>query len=262
VSTVSGEWTGGSVAPWAECVLAANPGPMTLDGTNSWLLSTTGAGQAVVVDPGPADPSHLDALIAAARGAEIQLILLTHGHLDHSEAVQELARRSGAPVRAAGPAWCRGAPPLRDGEVLDAGGLRLEVLLTPGHTADSACFVAGEVLLSGDTVLGRGTSVVAHPDGTLADYLQSLRRLELLATERRLSWIWPGHGPVLADPAGVLRGYLEHRLARLAQVEQALDAGARDAADVVRLVYADLAASLWPAAERSVLAQLEYLRTR
>jgi glyoxylase-like metal-dependent hydrolase (beta-lactamase superfamily II) len=229
---VNGEWTGGSVAPWAECVLAGNPGPMTLDGTNSWLLSATGAGQAVVVDPGPADPAHLDALIAAAR------------------------------VRAAGPAWCRGAPPLRDGEVLDAGGLRLEVLLTPGHTADSACFVTGEVLLSGDTVLGRGTSVVAHPDGRLADYLDSLRRLDRLATERRLTQIWPGHGPVLADPVGVLRGYLEHRLARLAQVASALEAGAQDAADVVRLVYADLAAPLRPAAELSVRAQLEYLQTR
>jgi glyoxylase-like metal-dependent hydrolase (beta-lactamase superfamily II) len=215
----------------------------------------------VVVDPGPDDPAHLDAVLAA-RGVRIALVLLTHAHADHSAAARGLAARLGVPLRAADPAWCSGADPLADGERLDVDGLVLDVLLTPGHTADSACLVSGDALLSGDTVLGRGTSVVAHPDGRLGDYLASLRRLEALARERRLAHVWPGHGPVLGDPAAVLGGYLRHREARLAQVEAAVAAGARTARDVVEAVYADVDRSLWPAAQRSVEAQLEYLRSR
>jgi glyoxylase-like metal-dependent hydrolase (beta-lactamase superfamily II) len=255
-------WTGGAAAERAQCVLAPNPGPMTLDGTNTWLLSAPGAGTAVVVDPGPGDPAHLDAVLAAAagRGARIGLVLLTHAHADHSQAARWLADRAGAPLRAADPAWCLRADPLADGEVLDVDGLLLEVLRTPGHTADSVCLVSGDALLSGDTVLGRGTSVVAHPDGRLGDYLDSLGRLEALARERSLTRVWPGHGPLLDDPGGVLAGYRQHRAARLAQVEAALSAGARSPQDVVEAVYAGVDRSLWPAAELSVRAQLEYLR--
>jgi glyoxylase-like metal-dependent hydrolase (beta-lactamase superfamily II) len=153
-----------------------------------------------------------------------------------------------------------GGEPLADGERIDVDGLALDVLLTPGHTADSACFLSGGALLAGDTVLGRGTSVVAHPDGRLGDYLASLRRLAAVARERSLTAVWPGHGPVLEDPANVLAGYLRHRQARLAQVEAALRDGARTARDVVERVYADVDRAVWPAAELSVEAQLEYLR--
>jgi glyoxylase-like metal-dependent hydrolase (beta-lactamase superfamily II) len=254
-------WTGGAVAERAECVLAANPGPMTLDGTNTWLLSAPGAQRAVVLDPGPDEPAHLDAVLAAAeaRRVRIGLVLLSHGHADHSAAARAFAARVGAPLRAADPAWCAGGEPLADGERLDLDGLALDVLRTPGHTADSVCLVSGDALLSGDTVLGRGTSVVAHPDGQLGQYLDSLRRLEVVARERSLTRVWPGHGPGLPDPAGVLAGYLRHRADRLAQVEAALRAGARTAQDVVEAVYGGVDRALWPAAERSVRAQLEYL---
>jgi glyoxylase-like metal-dependent hydrolase (beta-lactamase superfamily II) len=142
--------------------------------------------------------------------------------------------------------------------VVAAAGVEVRVLATPGHTADSLCFAVGDAVLTGDTVLGRGTTVVAHPDGRLADYLDSLRRLHELGTRAVL----PGHGPELPDLAAVTSAYLAHREERLEQVRTALDQLGPDAAamDVVRVVYADVDPVLWPAAELSVRAQLEYLR--
>jgi glyoxylase-like metal-dependent hydrolase (beta-lactamase superfamily II) len=276
---VSADWTPPTLPPWrggaaagaaagvATCVLAPNPGPMTLDGTNTWLLAAPGATEAVVIDPGPDDEQHLRAVIAAAAGIGVRVVqaLLTHGHLDHSAGARRFGELTGAGVRALDPAHTLGAEGLRDGDVVDVGGLRLDVLATPGHTRDSLCFVLPEqrVLLTGDTVLGRGTTVVAHPDGRLAEYLGSLRRLEALAAEHDLQQVLPGHGPVLAVPEAmpveVLRFYLRHRRARLDQVRAAVAAGATTAHDVVRLVYADVPEELWPAAELSVRAQLEYL---
>src|SRR6266508_4340650 len=176
---------------WVTRVRASNPGPMTLDGTNSWVL-TTPDGHAIVVDPGPADEEHL------------------------------------------------------------------ALLATPGHTDDSVCFrveVGGErAVLTGDTILGRGTTVL---DGDLGDYLRSLQRLAGLGPVPVL----PGHGPALADCAAAARAYLEHREARLAQVREARAAGARTAREVVEIVYADVDPALWPAAEASVRAQLVYLES-
>jgi glyoxylase-like metal-dependent hydrolase (beta-lactamase superfamily II) len=136
------------------------------------------------------------------------------------------------------------------------------VLATPGHTADSVCLLvpADAALLTGDTVLGRGTSVVAHPDGRLGAYLESLRRLRDVARERRLRTVLPGHGPVLTDPVAVLDGYLAHRAERLAQVRAALASGARTPSEVVAAVYADLDPALRHAAELSARAQLDHLR--
>ena len=138
------------------------------------------------------------------------------------------------------------------------------MLATPGHSADSLSFVlrADAAVLTGDTVLGRGTTVVAHPDGRLADYLASLHRLRDLASASGITTVLPGHGPVLGDALDVVEGYLAHRAERLAQVEAALAAGDRTAAEVVRRVYADVDPVLWPAAEMSVRAQLDYLRAR
>jgi len=230
---------------------ADNPSPMTLEGTNSYLVDA--AGGTVVVDPGPGDERHLAAL--AAYGP-IRAIVLTHGHPDHSEGAPELARRTGAPVLARDPAY--GDPlPAAGGWVADV----LQVIDAPGHTADSVCFRAAPAgpLLTGDTVLGRGTTVVAHPDGRLADYLATLATLLRLVEGGGLSALLPGHGPVLDDPAGVLTSYATHRRRRLAEVQAALDAGDRTPADVVRRVYADVDPALWPAAELSVRAQLDYL---
>ena len=244
------------VTPYASVLLARNPSPMTLDGTNTWLLRTPGSETCLVIDPGPDDPEHLSAIAAAA--GEVTEILLTHGHLDHSAGAAALRALTRAPVRALDPAQRLGGEGLGESDVVAAAGLEVRVLATPGHTADSLCFAVGDAVLTGDTVLGRGTTVVAHPDGRLADYLDSLRRLHELGTRAVL----PGHGPELPDLAAITSAYLAHREERLEQIRAALDQLGPDAAamDVVRVVYADVDQVLWPAAELSVRAQLEYLR--
>jgi glyoxylase-like metal-dependent hydrolase (beta-lactamase superfamily II) len=256
-----GPWTGGVVTERATCLLAANSGPMTLDGTNTWVLAEPGAGTVVVLDPGPSDPEHLDAIEAAVDGRRVGLVLLTHGHPDHAEGAAPLAERVGAPVAALDPAHRLGSQGLADGERIEVDGLLIEVVATPGHTADSLSFhlVADAALLTGDTVLGRGSTVVAHPGGRLGDYLDSLRRLVHLAEESSAAYVLPGHGPALADPVGAVAAYLEHREARLQQVRDALAAGAVTADDVVAAVYDDVPREVWPAARLSVQAQLAYL---
>ncbi|MEU6173915.1 MBL fold metallo-hydrolase [Streptantibioticus parmotrematis] len=255
---------GGPATERAVCVLAPNPSAMTLDGTNTWLLSEPGSEIAVVVDPGPLDEGHLRDVIATAQasGKRIGLTLLTHGHPDHAEGAARFAELTGTRVRALDPALRLGDEGLTAGEGITVGGLELRVVATPGHTADSLCFEipADAAVLTGDTVLGRGTTVVAHPDGRLGDYLDSLRVLQALAVEGGVETILPGHGPVLTDARGAVEFYLAHRANRLAQVETAVEEGHTTPQAVVSHVYADVDRTLWPAAELSVRAQLDYLR--
>ncbi|MGW0559972.1 MBL fold metallo-hydrolase [Streptomyces sp. NPDC003016] len=245
-------------------VLAPNASAMTLDGTNTWIVSEPGSDLAVVVDPGPLDDVHLRAVIATAEeaGKRVALTLLTHGHPDHAEGAARFAELTRTSVRALDPALRLGDEGLAAGDVVTTGGLEMRVVATPGHTADSLCFhlPADRAVLTGDTVLGRGTTVVAHPDGRLGDYLDSLRRLRSLAVDDGVRVVLPGHGPVLEDAQGVVEYYLAHRANRLAQVETAVEDGYVSASEVVAHVYADVDRSLWPAAELSVRAQLEYLR--
>lgn len=238
-------------------VLAPNPGPMTLDGTNTWVLREPDGERCVVVDPGPLDEGHLSRV---AEHGPVALIVLTHGHEDHSAGAGRLRELTGAPIVARDPFWCVGAEPLGDDEARDVAGLDWVTLATPGHSSDSVCLLLPDdrALLTGDTVLGRGTTVVAHPDGRLGAYLTSLRRLAALAGAD-VDVLLPGHGPVLDDPVGVIAGYLTHRAERLEQVRAAVARGAADAPAVVRDVYADVDPVLWPAAELSVRAQLDYL---
>lgn len=245
-------------------VLAPNPGPMTLTGTNTWIVGDPAQAPPLVIDPGPADPGHLDAVLDAA-GGRIGGVVLTHWHEDHSEAAPVLADRTGCPVRAADPRFGRGPYGLEEGDLIETAGATLRVHATPGHTADSVSLLltgADRVrrLLTGDTVLGRGTTVIMHPDGDLAAYLESLTRLSDLVAVEGVRELLPGHGPVVTDPAGWLAFYRAHRRERLDQVRAAWAAGCRTAAEVVARVYADVDRSLWPAAERSVAAQLEFLR--
>lgn len=242
------------VTPYAAVLLAPNPGPMTLEGTNSWVLRAPGRTDCVVVDPGPLDEAHLGRLAEQAPS----LLVLTHGHADHSAGAARLAELTGADVVALDPAYTTGsAQPLRDGERLACAGLDLEVATTPGHSGDSVSLLLPEdrAVLTGDTILGRGSTVVAHPDGVLADYLASLRRLRELGDVAVL----PGHGPELASAGVAAAGYLAHREDRLVQVRDAVAGGARTPAEVVQVVYADVDPVLWPAAELSVRAQLAYL---
>ncbi|MEW2113779.1 MBL fold metallo-hydrolase [Streptomyces sp. NPDC005474] len=245
-------------------VLAPNASAMTLDGTNTWIVSEPDSELAVVVDPGPLDDVHLRQVVDTARkaGKRIALTLLTHGHPDHAEGAGRFAELTGTRVRALDPALRLGDEGLGSGDVVSVGGLELRVVPTPGHTADSLCFhlPADQAVLTGDTVLGRGTTVVAHPDGRLGDYLDSLRRLRSLTVDDGVHIVLPGHGPVLDDAQGAVEFYLAHRAHRLAQVETAVEDGRTDPAEVVAHVYADVDRSLWPAAELSVRAQLEYLR--
>jgi glyoxylase-like metal-dependent hydrolase (beta-lactamase superfamily II) len=264
-------WAGGAFGSVGQCVLAPNASPMTLDGTNTWVLRAPGSGRSVVVDPGPPDPRHLDGVAAAA--GDVAVVLLTHHHLDHSEAAREFAERMGCGVRALDPAYRLGSEGLGEGDVVSVDDLEVHVVATPGHTADSLSFVIPEerAVLTGDTVLGRGTTVVAHPDGRLGAYLDSLDRLHALAEAHEITSIWPGHGPVIDSALPVLDHYLAHRHERLDQVREALrtlHAAARDgvpldhdaiAHRIVEIVYADVDPVLWPAAELSVRAQLDYL---
>ncbi|MFE9098462.1 MBL fold metallo-hydrolase [Streptomyces sp. NPDC007264] len=245
-------------------VLAPNPSAMTLDGTNTWILAEPDSALAVVVDPGPLDEGHLRQVIDTAErsGRRIALTLLTHGHPDHAEGAARFAELTGTQVRALDPALRLGDEGLSHGDVVRVGGLELRVVPTPGHTSDSLCFhlPADGAVLTGDTVLGRGTTVVAHPDGRLGDYLDSLRRLRSLTVDDGVHTVLPGHGPVLEDAQGAVEYYLAHRAHRLAQVETAVENGHRAPDEVVAHVYADVDRALWPAAELSVRAQLDYLR--
>jgi glyoxylase-like metal-dependent hydrolase (beta-lactamase superfamily II) len=254
----------GPATPRAVNVLAPNPSAMTLDGTNTWLLSEPESPLAVVVDPGPLDEGHLRNVVDTAEraGKRVALTLLTHGHADHAEGAARFAELTGTKVRALDPAFRLGDEGLDAGDVVETGGLELRVVATPGHTSDSLSFhlPADHAVLTGDTVLGRGTTMVAHPDGRLGDYLDSLRRLRSLTTDGGVHTVLPGHGPVLEDAQGAIEFYLAHRAHRLAQVETAVEEGHRRPEEVVAHVYADVDRSLWPAAELSVRAQLEYLR--
>ncbi|MDQ3616366.1 MAG: MBL fold metallo-hydrolase [Actinomycetota bacterium] len=262
-------WAGGRFGERAECVLAPNANVMTLDGTNTWVLREPDAGRCVVVDPGPEIDRHLDAV--AAEAGKVGVVLLTHGHADHSEAARSFAGRMRCGVRALDPLHRLGSEGLENGDVVSVDGLEIRVVATPGHTSDSLSFLlpAEQAVLTGDTVLGRGTTVVAHPDGQLGAYLDSLYRLHALAESAEATWILPGHGPVIADALAVLEQYLAHREQRLEQVREAVRelsaffASAQPSPDlaraVVERVYADVDPVLWGAAELSVRAQLAYL---
>lgn len=242
-------------------IRADNPGPMTLTGTNTWVIRPAG-GAAVVIDPGPMDTAHLRRIEQVA-GPEVAAVILTHSHADHSEAAAEYAGRVAAPLLARDPD-ITGSEPLPSAG-LDVAGVAIEVIPTPGHTADSVSIAVGDYLCTGDTVLGMGTTVVAHPDGRLADYLASLQRLSTWVAERGTTHLLPGHGPVLDDPLGALAHYLAHRQARLAAVAAAAAGRLAEptstlADEVVAIVYQDVPRHLWPAATLSVRAQLDYLR--
>jgi glyoxylase-like metal-dependent hydrolase (beta-lactamase superfamily II) len=246
--------------PLVTRVLAPNPSGMTLDGTNTYVVGAPGSGQAVLVDPGPDDDRHLAAVEAAlaARDARCVAVLVTHHHGDHAEAALPWGARFGAPVGAATPAV---AGP--DGRVLAAGerlalaGTTIGVVATPGHTADHLAFrLESGAVLVGDHVLGRGTSVVTHPEGDVVAYLESLRRIHDLGP----SALYCGHGPELTeDPGAVLDFYLAHRAYRQQQLLAALADGPRTVDELVATVYAEVPRDLWPAAAQSTRATLAKL---
>lgn len=248
----------------ANCVLCPNPGPMTLEGTNTWILREPGARGVVVVDPGPHDERHLERVARAVQeqGAQVLMAAVTHRHPDHTEGASYFSELTGAPVHAVDPAMRVSGAGLADGETLRVDGLEVQVIATPGHTDDSVCFLveADKVLLTGDTILGHGTTVIDSEDG-LGPYMESLYRLRDLVDEYGVRTLLPGHGPLLNAPGQAIQSYIDHRESRLTQVRDAVRAGAAKIDEVVDRVYPEITEQLRFAARSSVRAQLRYLST-
>ncbi|HET8993702.1 MAG TPA: MBL fold metallo-hydrolase [Rhodococcus sp. (in: high G+C Gram-positive bacteria)] len=243
----------------AAVLLAENPSVMSLEGTNTWILRAPDSDECIVIDPGPLDEAHLTRVAQVP----VAMTLISHRHFDHTEGGERFAELTGSPVHAVTPEHRHGGgTELSDGDVLEAAGLRVRVLATPGHTADSLSFVLEDdrSVLTADTILGRGTTVLDDTDGDLGDYLGSLRSYIALGQGYT---VLPGHGAELPDLETIARGYLAHREERLDQVRGALRALGREASarQVVEHVYADVDESLWGAAEKSVNVQLAYLRS-
>lgn len=242
--------------------VARNPGPLTLDGTRSYRIGTR---RAVLLDPGPDRPGGIDRLIELVGDAAVEWVCLTHAHPDHAALAPRAAEELGASLAASSETLARlglEGRALVDGDRLDVdgGSAHLDVLETPGHSADSLCFMLQPPgwLFTGDTVLGEGSTLIAPPDGHMSSYLASLSRLIALRPER----ILPGHGPAVAKAQRLLEGYRRHRLERERQIRDALEEGERSAEAIRRRVYPELAAGLEPAAEAAVLAHLAHLAER
>lgn len=218
---------------------------MTLEGTNTYILGSTQAAAAFVVDPGPSGhPEHLNSVLAAIGSSELRAILVTHRHRDHTGAAQELSERTGAPVRGFDPAHTidgstAAAAPLHDGEELVLPGQRVIIRHTPGHTSDSVCLWLPDsaAMLTGDTILGRGTTMLDYPDGTLTDYLRTLEHLASYPETRML----PAHGPEHPDLSACAQQYRRHRLERLDQVRSIMETADHDvdAERLGRLIYGE-----------------------
>jgi glyoxylase-like metal-dependent hydrolase (beta-lactamase superfamily II) len=258
------------VSPLIRRVIARNPGPFTFTGTGVYIV---GSGEVAVIDPGPEDQTHLDALLAALDGERVSHILVTHTHADHSPLAGPLSLATGAPILAAAPPPAEthagavteeGADDAFRPDVVIAGadvirgpGWTLEVLATPGHASNHLCFALREenALFSGDHVMGWSTTVVSPPDGDMGAYYESLQAV----IEADFDILWPTHGPPITNPAPFLNAYMAHRRRREAEILNALTDAPVSAAEIVPGIYAGVDHRLWPAAAQSVLAHLIHL---
>ena len=252
-------------------LLAHNPSPFTYFGTQTYLV---GEEELVVIDPGPDLPEHIDAILAAIDGRNLAAIACTHTHRDHSPASRALKAATGAPIIGCAPLALESIGPradasfdkeyapdkvLSDGEAIElGGGKRLVAVATPGHTSNHLCFSFGDVLFTGDHVMGWSTTVVVPPDGDMAAYMQSLDKLR----QRGDRIYYPAHGPAVTKPAQLVRGMIGHRMQRERQILKLLDQKARDIPDIVANAYPGLDQRLVPAAGGSVLAHLVDLERR
>lgn len=260
------------VSPLIRRVTANNPGPFTFKGTGTYIV---GHGQVAVIDPGPDDPAHLEAILAAVAGETVSHIVITHHHSDHSPLAGPLKARTGASIYG-----CAVATPddhddggikmeaghdlsfrpdvsLCGGGTIEGAGWTLEAIPTPGHTSNHLCFAFPEenACFSGDHIMGWSTTVITPPDGDMTDYLESLEAIHA----RNFAVLWPTHGPPIRDVDPFIRAYAEHRQERLDQITGALQAGPARINELVPRLYADTDARLHPAAARSMLGGMIHL---
>jgi len=259
--------------PLVRRVLAANGSPFTFTGTQTYLVGTRDG--LAVIDPGPDLPDHLDALAAAIGDAPVVAICCTHTHRDHSPAAAPLAKRTGAPIVGCAPLVLQSDEPradvpfdadyrpdrvLADGEQVAGPGWTLTALATPGHTSNHLCYALEEsgALFTGDHVMGWSTTVVAPPDGDMADYMRSLDKLYA----REDGVYYPAHGPAVDRPRQLVRGMIGHRRQRERQILELLGKAPQEAAELVPQMYKGIDQRLWPAAGQSVKAHLIDLERR
>ena len=263
-----------TVAPGIRRVIANNPSPFTLYGTGTYLV---GSGEVAVIDPGPPDEAHIDALLAALGGERISHILVTHTHMDHSPGCRLLKQATDAKTYAYGP---HGAgkleagvtveeggdmefePDVRvaDGEILAGNGWEMECVYTPGHTSNHMCFQFREqkALFTGDHIMGWSTSVISPPDGDMGEYMASLDKLLV----RDDAVYWPTHGPAISDTHAHVRAFVAHRQEREAQILKCIDKDIGLIKEMVPMMYKDTPEFMYPAAARSVLASIDFLVRR
>lgn len=262
------------VEPGIRRVIANNPSPFTHYGTGTYILGT---GKVAVIDPGPADPAHIQAIMDAVEGETITHVLVTHTHMDHSPGCALLKNHTDAPTYAFGP---HGAGKLEEGvpveeggdmefrpdhlvshgDVLEGGNWSVECVYTPGHTSNHMCYALREsrALFTGDHVMGWSTSIISPPDGDMMAYMVSLE----LLLERNDRIYWPTHGPAITEPHEHVRAFIEHRKEREAQIMKCIEDGVTLIGDMVPIMYRETPEYLYPAAARSTMAAMEYLVTR
>lgn len=258
--------------PLVRRVLAPNPSPFTYTGTQTYLV---GRGEVAVIDPGPSDQSHIDAILAATEGETIRFISCTHTHRDHSPGAEPLKQASGAEIvgcaylalEDAGPradaAFDSSYAPdrvLEDGDILSGPGWTLETVATPGHTSNHLCFALREAnaMFTGDHIMGWSTTVIAPPDGDMKAYMESLAKL----LDREETLYYPAHGEPIEKARRFTRGLMGHRKQREGQILRAIDEGLTAIPDMVQKMYKGIDPRLHGAAGRSVLAHLIDLRDR
>jgi glyoxylase-like metal-dependent hydrolase (beta-lactamase superfamily II) len=262
------------LSPRIRRVIANNPSPFTFHGTGTYII---GNGDVAIVDPGPVDGAHIDAVLAAVKGERISHVFVTHTHMDHSPGCRLLAEHCDAPKYGYGP---HGAGKievgvkveeggdmefspdvvLRDGAIVQGGDWSMEAVFTPGHTSNHLCFQLREerALFTGDHVMGWSTSIISPPDGDMQDYMASLDKL----LQRDDQVYWPTHGPSVIEPKAHVRSFIAHRREREQQILACIDKGLLKIRDMVPPMYADLPEFMYPAAARSVFAAVVYLVTR
>lgn len=263
-----------AVGPGIRRVIANNPSPFTFHGTGTYIL---GSGNVAVIDPGPADDKHIEAIVQATAGETISHVLVTHTHMDHSPGCALLKKHCAAPTYAFGPHGAgkieEGVPVeeggdmafvpdelIRHGDVIEGGDWSVECVYTPGHTSNHMCFQLREhkALFTGDHVMGWSTSIISPPDGDMMAYLVSLELL--LARDDAV--YWPTHGPSIVDPKSHVRSFIEHRKERQDQILACVGKGIAAIVEMVPLMYKDTPEFMYPAAARSVFAAVEYLVKR